>query len=163
MRENADPPNPDSRWEEIERDRRVVEEHLDAVMRDIQLVPAGTTEAGQLHDEARRLGDEHQRLGDEAARIRPGVVRHPRAVADIERVRERRRIGLQILAVVVPWRDAFPDMYREECDLFRVRAHALLNYLDVAVLPYPDLREALADAKKELAWEQPRTGPHPVH
>ena len=87
----------------------------------------------------------------------------PPAVVDIERARERRRIGLQILAVVVPWRDALRELDVAECDLFRVRAHALLNYLDVAVKPFPDLQLALARARLELAQERPAVGSQPIH
>ena len=92
-----------------------------------------------------------------------GAATPPPAVADLEREMDRRRIALQIMAVVVPWRDAVRELPLEECDLFLVRAHALLNYLDVAVMPYPDLQDALAAARSELASERPSTDSQLVH
>lgn len=132
-------------------------------MRDILLVPSDTPEASRLRSEAARLREEQQRLTDEAGRIERGVATLPPAVADIEREMERRRISLQILAVVVPWRDALRDLDVEECELFRVRGHALLNYLDVAVMPYPDLQDELAAARSELASGRPSTSSQHVH
>jgi len=64
---------------------------------------------------------------------------------------QRQRIALQIRAVVVPYRIEQERNDREVCEMFRVRAHALLNYLDAAVGPYPDLQDALAAARTELA------------
>ena len=63
---------------------------------------------------------------------------------------ERERIALQIQAVVVPYRIELERNDRDVCELYRVRAHALLNYLDAAVGPYPDLQDALAAARAEL-------------
>lgn len=155
MRTADESRDPDSRRDDVEAERRAVEEDSRAVMRDIQLVPAGTTEASQLRREASHLREKQQRLTDEAGRNGRSVAKLPHAVTDIEREMERRRIALQILAVVVPWRDALRELDVAECDLFRVRAHALLNYLDVAVMPYPDLQDALAAARSELASERP--------
>jgi hypothetical protein len=153
MRSDDEPRDPDSRWDAIKADRRTVEEHLGEVMRDLQHVDPDTAEASRLRSEANRLREERQRLADEAGRVGLTVAL-PHAEPDSERERDRRRIALQILAVVAPWRDARPDMDQEECEQFRVRGQALLNYLDVAVLPYPDLRAALAAARLELASER---------
>jgi hypothetical protein len=63
---------------------------------------------------------------------------------------ERRRIALQIRAVVVPYRD---DALTEESGLlagYRLRASGLLDDLDIAVLPFPDLRARLSAARVEL-------------
>ena len=158
MRTDDDARDPDSRRDDVEADQRTVEEHLRAVMRDIQHAPPGTTEASQLATEAGRLREEQRRLTDEISRLERQVATLPPAPADLEREIERRRIALQILAVVVPWRDALSDLDVEECDLFRVRGHALLNYLDAAVMPYPDLQDALAAARSELARERPTSG-----
>lgn len=108
------------------------------------------TDSDSRDPDSRRVDVEAERRAVERATTPPAVV-------GIEREMERRRIGLQILAVVVPWRDALRELDVAECDLFRVRGHALLNYLDVAVLPYPDLQDALAAARSELAWERPIT------
>ena len=158
MSTDDDSQAPDSRWDDIETDRRAVEAHLRPVMRDIQLAPPSTTEANQLATEAGRLRKEQQRLTDEAGLNGLSAETLPHALAGNEREMERRRIALQILAVVVPWRDALCDLDVEECNLFRVRGHALLNYLDAAVMPYPDLQDALAAARSELAGKRPTTG-----
>lgn len=147
METNSDSTDLDSRRDAVEADQRAVEEHLRAVMGEVQLVPADTTEGSRLRAEASRLREERQRLTDEADRI---ARRSVAAVTNIESERDRRRIALQILAVVVPWRDALPNLDFEQADLFRVRGHALLNYLDVAVMPYPELQDALAAARAEL-------------
>lgn len=117
--------NPVSHRDDVEAETRAVEEDLRA---------------------------EHQRLTDGAGRNGRGVAALHHAVTGIEGVMERKRIALQILAVVVPWRHELPQMDPADRDLFRVRAHALLNYLDVAVMPYPDLQDALAAARAELAY-----------
>ena len=149
--------DPGSRWDDIAAERSAVEGELRAVRRHIEAVPGGSVEARQLRREAGRLRDEHQRLTAEADRNGLSVATLPRAPTGIEHEMERRRIALQILAVVIPWRDALREMDSEECNLFRVRAHALLNYLDVAVMPHhPDLQDALAAARAELGSERPR-------
>lgn len=104
------------------------------------------------------LRAEHQRVTDEAGRNGRSVAALHHAVTGIEGVLERKRIALQILAVMVPWRHELPQMDPADCDMFRARAHALLNYLDVAVMPYPDLQDALAAARAELASQGPGTG-----
>ena len=109
---------------------------------------------GETRAVTEHLRDEHRRLTDEAARNGRSVAGLPH-VTGIERVMERKRIARQILAVVVPWRHEMPLMDPADCDLFRVRARALLNYLDVAVLPYPDLQDALAAARAELEPQRP--------
>ncbi|HYI67444.1 MAG TPA: hypothetical protein VEW95_11005 [Candidatus Limnocylindrales bacterium] len=63
---------------------------------------------------------------------------------------ERRRIALQIQAVVVPFHD---DAVTEDAGIrasYRLRASHLLDGLDVAVLPFPDLRAMLLAARADL-------------
>ena len=63
---------------------------------------------------------------------------------------ERARIALQIQAVVVPYDDA---ALTEDSGLragYRLRATDLLDGLDAAVLPFPDLRAKLSAARAAL-------------
>lgn len=63
---------------------------------------------------------------------------------------ERERIALLIQAVVVPYRIELERNDPEVCAMYRGRAHALLDYLNEAVVPYPDLQDSLAAARAEL-------------
>ena len=63
---------------------------------------------------------------------------------------ERRRIALQIRAVVVPYRDPFVTDDPAVCDGYRSRARSLLDGLDTAVVPFPDLLASLSAARAEL-------------
>ena len=63
---------------------------------------------------------------------------------------ERERIALQIQAVVAPYRDHLVTEDREVRDGYRLRATSLLDGLDVAALPFPDLRDRLFAARAEL-------------
>jgi hypothetical protein len=63
---------------------------------------------------------------------------------------ERARIALQIQAVVAPYRDHLVTEDREVRDGYRLRATSLLDGLDVAALPFPDLRDRLFAARAEL-------------
>jgi hypothetical protein len=63
---------------------------------------------------------------------------------------ERARIALQIQAVVAPYRD---DRLRNDsatCDGYRLRASALLDGLDLAARPFPELLDSLTAARAEL-------------
>jgi hypothetical protein len=63
---------------------------------------------------------------------------------------ERERIALQILAVVAPYRDPLVTQDRAVRDEYRLRASHLLDSLDAAVIPFPDLRASLSAARVEL-------------
>ena len=63
---------------------------------------------------------------------------------------ERERIELQIRAVVVPFRIERELRDQDVRKDFRRRARELLDHLDAAVGPYPDLQEALGAARVEL-------------
>ena len=67
---------------------------------------------------------------------------------------ERERIALQIEAVVVPYRIEQERSDPEVCESYRGRARDLLDYLDGAVGPYPDLQEALGAARAELGLDR---------
>ena len=63
---------------------------------------------------------------------------------------ERARIALQIQAVVAPYRDHLVTDDPALCDGYRLRARSLLDGLDTAVVPFPDLRASLSAARAEL-------------
>ncbi len=63
---------------------------------------------------------------------------------------ERERISLLIQAFVVPYRIELERNDPEVSAMYRGRAHALLDYLNEAVGPYPDLQDDLAAARAEL-------------
>ena len=63
---------------------------------------------------------------------------------------ERERIALQIQAVVAPYRDHLVTEDTEVRDGYRLRATILLDGLDIAALPFPDLRDRLFAARAEL-------------
>ena len=63
---------------------------------------------------------------------------------------ERARIALQIQAVVVPYRDPLVTDDPAVCDGYRFRARSLLDGLDTAVVPFPDLLASLSAARTEL-------------
>ena len=65
-------------------------------------------------------------------------------------VSERARIALQIQAVVVPYRDQLVTDDPAVCDGYRLRARSLLDGLDTAIVPFPDLRARLSAARVEL-------------
>ena len=65
-------------------------------------------------------------------------------------VAERERIALQIQAVVVPYRDPLVTDDPAVCDGYQSRARSLLDGLDTAVVPFPDLRASLSAARAEL-------------
>ena len=63
---------------------------------------------------------------------------------------DRRRIEMQIRAVVVPYR--IESRRRDSLTMraFRDRARSLLAALEDDVLPYPDLADRLMEARQEL-------------
>ena len=63
---------------------------------------------------------------------------------------ERERIALQIQAVVAPYRDAMVRSDSGICDGYRLRASSLLDGLDIAAQPFPDLQDSLSAARAEL-------------
>jgi hypothetical protein len=66
---------------------------------------------------------------------------------------ERERIALQIQAVVVPYRDAQVRSDSRICAGYRLRAGTLLDGLDSAAQPFPDLQDRLFAARAELELE----------
>ena len=65
-------------------------------------------------------------------------------------VAERERVALQIQAVVVPYRDQLVTDDPAVCEGYRLRARSLLDGLDTAVVPFPDLQAILSSARAEL-------------
>jgi hypothetical protein len=65
-------------------------------------------------------------------------------------IAERERIALQIQAVVAPYRDHLVTDDPAVCDGYRLRARSLLDGLDTAVVPFPDLLASLSAARAEL-------------
>jgi hypothetical protein len=63
---------------------------------------------------------------------------------------EHERIALQIQAVVAPYRDAQVTGDSAICDGYRLRASSLLDGLDAAARPFPDLQNSLSAARAEL-------------
>ena len=63
---------------------------------------------------------------------------------------ERERIALQIQAVVVPFHDEAATWDSGLRAGYLLRATGLLDGLDIAVLPFPDLRDRLSAARAEL-------------
>ena len=67
---------------------------------------------------------------------------------------ERERIALQIQAVVAPYRDHLvTDDAGGSWDGYRLRARSLLDGLDIAAQPFPDLQDSLSAARDELELE----------
>ena len=63
---------------------------------------------------------------------------------------ERTRIALEIRAVVEPYRD---HLVRDDATVrtgYRRRARSVLDGLNTAVLPFPDLQQSLSAARAEL-------------
>ncbi len=65
-------------------------------------------------------------------------------------IAEQERIALQIRAVVAPYRDHLVTDDPAVCDGYRLRARSLLDGLDTAVIPFPDLLASLTAARAEL-------------
>jgi hypothetical protein len=63
---------------------------------------------------------------------------------------DRRRIELQLRAVLLTYRVEHRRRDSSTMREFRKRAHALLDGLEAAVGPHPDLKAALDSAREEL-------------
>lgn len=63
---------------------------------------------------------------------------------------DRRRIELQIRAVMVTYRVEQRRRDSPTMTAFRIHARLLLDGLDEAVRPYPDLQARLDEARREL-------------
>ena len=69
---------------------------------------------------------------------------------------DRRRIELQLRAILLTYRVEHRRRDSSTMREFRERARALLDGLEEAVLPYPDLKAAVDDARRELDGDDPR-------
>ena len=63
---------------------------------------------------------------------------------------ERERIVLEIRAVVEPYEEAVRDGVEAGAE-YRLRAQPLLDRLEVAARPFPDLQDKLVAARAELS------------
>lgn len=68
---------------------------------------------------------------------------------------DRRRIALQIRAVRVTFRIEQPRRGPESMAAFRSRAREILDGLEEAVRPFPELERDLADARAEVDANEP--------
>ena len=68
---------------------------------------------------------------------------------------DRRRIALQIRAVRVTFSIERSRSSPETMDAFRSRARELLDGLDEAVRPFPELERSLAEARSEVEAREP--------
>jgi hypothetical protein len=68
---------------------------------------------------------------------------------------DRRRIELQIRAILVPFLVEQRRLDSDAMKAFRSRARELLDGLEEAVRPYPDLRDELADARRQIEAAEP--------
>jgi len=68
---------------------------------------------------------------------------------------DRRRIALQIRAVRVTLRIEQPRGSPESMNAFRARARELLDGLEDAVRPFPELERELAEARAEVGAKEP--------
>ena len=66
---------------------------------------------------------------------------------------DRRRIEMQIRAVVVTYRIEQRRRDAPTMEKFRDRARSILDGLEVEVRPYPDLETQLLEARQELRSE----------
>ena len=69
---------------------------------------------------------------------------------------DRRRIDLQLRAILLTYRVEHRRRDSSTMREFRERAHRLLDGLEQAVRPYPDLKAALDSARVELLSDEPR-------
>ena len=68
---------------------------------------------------------------------------------------DRRRIELQMRAILVMYRIERRGPNRMTVDRFRVRAHQLLDEVDAEVAPHPDLRGRVAEVRAEIDADEP--------
>ena len=74
---------------------------------------------------------------------------------------DRRRIELQLRAILLTYRVEFRRRDSATMREFRERAHSLLDGLEVPVGRYPDLKAALDSAREELRNDDPQPPPAP--
>ena len=63
---------------------------------------------------------------------------------------DRRRIELQIDAILVPFRIERTRRSHSTMDEFRARAHSILGGLEADARPYPDIEARLVEVRREL-------------
>ena len=68
---------------------------------------------------------------------------------------DRRRIELQLRAILLTYRVEYRRRDSSTMREFRERAYSLLDGLEAAVGPHPNLKDALDNARKELLHDDP--------
>ena len=68
---------------------------------------------------------------------------------------DRRRIALQIRAILIPFRVERQRSDSATMEQFRLRARQMMDALDERVEADPELRKALADARREIDADGP--------
>ena len=68
---------------------------------------------------------------------------------------DRRRIALQIRAILVPYRVERGRRGAASMEEFRVRARRMMDELEASAEGDPELRKALADARREIDTDGP--------
>jgi hypothetical protein len=68
---------------------------------------------------------------------------------------DRRRISLQIRAILVPFVAEQRRLESDAMEPVRSRARELLEGLEEAVQPYPDLQDELAEARRQVEAGEP--------
>ncbi len=74
---------------------------------------------------------------------------------------DRRRIELQLRAILLTYRVEYRRRDSSTMREFRERAYSLLDGLEVPVGRYPDLKAALDSAREELRNDDPLPPPAP--
>ena len=68
---------------------------------------------------------------------------------------DRRRIGLQIRAILIPYRVERQRRDSATMEQFRLRARFMMDELEESVASDPELRKALTDARQEIDADEP--------
>jgi hypothetical protein len=68
---------------------------------------------------------------------------------------DRRRIALQIRAILIPYRVERDRRDSATMAEFRLRARRMIDGLEEGVRADPELRKALADAREEIDADEP--------
>ena len=68
---------------------------------------------------------------------------------------DRRRITLQIRAIVIPYRVEHQRRDSATMEQFRLRARRMMDALEESVEGDPELQKALADARREIDADEP--------
>jgi hypothetical protein len=68
---------------------------------------------------------------------------------------DRRRIALQIRAILIPFRVERQRRDTATMEQFRMRARRLMDALEERVEADPELRKVLADARREIDADEP--------